>query len=60
MGFVDTDLTQGIESPKSTPEAVVRAAFDGLQAGDAEVLADELTRQVKQSLASATAAYLLD
>jgi NAD(P)-dependent dehydrogenase (short-subunit alcohol dehydrogenase family) len=58
MGFVDTDLTRGMEMPKSTPEAIVRAAFDGLQAGADEVLADEATRQVKQSLASATAAYL--
>ncbi len=58
MGFVDTELTQGIEAPKSTPEAIVRAAFDGLEAGLPEVLADEMTRQVKQSLASASAAYL--
>jgi len=58
MGFVDTDLTRGIEMPKSTPEAIVRAALDGLEAGADEVLADEMTRQVKQSLSSATAAYL--
>jgi NAD(P)-dependent dehydrogenase (short-subunit alcohol dehydrogenase family) len=59
MGFVDTDLTRGIDMPKSTPEAIVRAAFDGLEAGALEVLADEATRQVKQSLASASAAYLV-
>lgn len=58
MGFVDTDLTRGIEGAKSTPEAIVRAAFDGLEAGLPEVLADELTRQVKASLASAAPAYL--
>ncbi|MBK6007379.1 SDR family oxidoreductase [Ramlibacter ginsenosidimutans] len=58
MGFVDTDLTRGIEGVKSTPDAIVRAAFDGLEAGLPEVLADELTRQVKASLASAAAAYL--
>jgi NAD(P)-dependent dehydrogenase (short-subunit alcohol dehydrogenase family) len=58
MGFVDTDLTRGIEGVKSTPDAIVRAAFDGLEAGLAEVLADEMTRQVKASLASATPAYL--
>jgi hypothetical protein len=40
------------------PEAIVRAAFDGLEAGLPEVLADELTRQVKASLASAAPAYL--
>src|SRR4051812_4937468 len=58
MGFVDTDLTRGIEGAKSTPEAIVRAAFDGLEAGLPEVLADDLTRQVKQSLGSEAAAYL--
>jgi NAD(P)-dependent dehydrogenase (short-subunit alcohol dehydrogenase family) len=58
MGFVDTDLTRGIEGVKSTPEAIVRAAFDGLEAGLSEVLADELTRQVKASIGSAAPAYL--
>jgi NAD(P)-dependent dehydrogenase (short-subunit alcohol dehydrogenase family) len=58
MGFVDTDLTRGIDTPKSTPQAIVRAAFDGLEAGAVEVLADELTRQVKQSLSGAQPAYL--
>ena len=58
MGFVDTDLTRGIEMPKSTPEAIVREAFDGLQAGALEVLADAMTVKVKQSLSSPSAAYL--
>lgn len=60
MGFVDTDLTQGIEMPKSSPQVIVNAAFDGLEAGAEEVLADEATRQVKLSLSSATPAYLRD
>jgi NAD(P)-dependent dehydrogenase (short-subunit alcohol dehydrogenase family) len=58
MGFVDTDLARGIDMPKSTPEQIVRAAFDGLEAGAEEILADELTRQVKQSLSASTPAYL--
>lgn len=58
MGFVDTDLTHGIDAPKSTPQAIARAALDGLAAGQDEVLADEMTRQVKLSLSSATPAYL--
>jgi len=58
MGFVDTDLTRGIEGAKSTPEAIVRAAFDGLEAGLPEVLADELTRLVKASIGTAAPAYL--
>ena len=58
MGFVDTDLTRGIDMPKAAPGDIARAAFDGLEAGADEVLADERTRQVKESLSSAAAAYL--
>jgi NAD(P)-dependent dehydrogenase (short-subunit alcohol dehydrogenase family) len=58
MGFVDTDLTRSIDVPKSTPEAIVRQALDGLEAGSAEVLADEATWQVKQSLSGTAPAYL--
>lgn len=50
MAFVDTDMTQGIASPKSTPEDIVVRAFDALEAGADEVLADELTQQVKLGL----------
>lgn len=59
MGFVDTDLTHGVEMPKSTPEEIVARAFEGLEAGAQEVLADELTRQVKGALSSAQPPYLL-
>jgi NAD(P)-dependent dehydrogenase (short-subunit alcohol dehydrogenase family) len=59
MGFVDTDLTRGIEGPKSTPEAIVRQAFDALEAGAEEVLADDITRQVKQGLSAQPGVYLL-
>ncbi|MBP6900244.1 MAG: SDR family oxidoreductase [Burkholderiaceae bacterium] len=52
MGFVDTDLTHGIDAPKSSPEDIVARALDGLEAGADEVLADELTQQVKQGLAA--------
>ena len=50
MGFVDTDLTRGIDLPKASPEAIVAQALDGLEAGALEVLADDLTRQVRRGL----------
>jgi hypothetical protein len=59
MAFVDTDMTQGIEMPKSSPEQIVAQALDGLEAGKEEILADELTRQVKQGLVSDPPFYLL-
>ncbi|SSW72818.1 putative oxidoreductase EphD [Achromobacter veterisilvae] len=58
MGFVDTDLTRGIEAPKTAPEAIVRQALDALEAGEEEVLADEATRQVKQGLSVHPSVYL--
>jgi NAD(P)-dependent dehydrogenase (short-subunit alcohol dehydrogenase family) len=58
MGFVDTDLTSGIDRPKATPEAVVRRALDALEAGAEEVLADDITRQVKQGLSAEPGVYL--
>ncbi|WP_417222696.1 SDR family oxidoreductase [Achromobacter spanius] len=58
MGFVDTDLTKGIDALKSTPDSIVNQAFDGLEAGAEEVLADERTRQVKQGLSANPSVYL--
>lgn len=47
-----TGAHRGIDMPKSTPEAIVARAFDGLEAGAEEILADELTRQVKRGLSA--------
>ncbi len=58
MGFVDTDLTQGIEMPKTKPETIVERALTALEAGAHEVLADEMTLQVKGGLSAEQAVYL--
>jgi NAD(P)-dependent dehydrogenase (short-subunit alcohol dehydrogenase family) len=58
VGFVDTDLTRGFDVPKSSPDAVVRRVLDALEAGAQEVLADEITQQVKQGLSAEPGVYL--
>lgn len=58
MAYVDTDLTRGFEVPKSSAEEIVQQALDGLEAGADEVLADTLTRQIRQGLAAARPVYL--
>jgi NAD(P)-dependent dehydrogenase (short-subunit alcohol dehydrogenase family) len=58
MGFVDTDLARGIDAPKSTPDAIVARALDALEAGAEEVLADDVTRQVKLGLSANPGVYL--
>lgn len=59
VGFIDTDLTRGIDAPKSTPEAIAQQALAGLETGAEEVLADALTRQVKAGLSAEPGVYLL-
>jgi NAD(P)-dependent dehydrogenase (short-subunit alcohol dehydrogenase family) len=58
MAYVDTDLTRGFDVPKSSPEEIVRRALDGLESGLDEVLADELTLQVKRGMTAARPSYL--
>jgi NAD(P)-dependent dehydrogenase (short-subunit alcohol dehydrogenase family) len=49
-GFVDTDMAAGLDVPKISPESVAQQAFDAVEAGGIEVLADERSRFVKASL----------
>jgi NAD(P)-dependent dehydrogenase (short-subunit alcohol dehydrogenase family) len=50
VGYVDTDMTANIDSPKSRPEDVVALALDGVEEDAYEVLADEVSRSVKSRL----------
>jgi len=50
VGYMDTDMASHVPGPKADPRDVVRQVLDALAAGRDEVLADELTRQVKQGL----------
>lgn len=50
LGYTDTAMTTGVDAPKNDPADVVRAVWDGVVAGAHEVLADELTRQVRATL----------
>ena len=58
MAYVDTDLTRGFDVPKSSAEEIVSRALDGLEAGLDEVLADELTQQVKRGMTAPRPSYL--
>ncbi|MGW0765417.1 SDR family oxidoreductase [Streptomyces sp. NPDC002676] len=49
-GYIDTDMAAHVASPKNTPEAIAQQAFDAVEAGRTEVLADERTRQAKAAL----------
>jgi NAD(P)-dependent dehydrogenase (short-subunit alcohol dehydrogenase family) len=49
--FIDTDMAAAATNvPKDSPESVAQQAFDAVEAGQVEVLADERTRTVKAEL----------
>jgi NAD(P)-dependent dehydrogenase (short-subunit alcohol dehydrogenase family) len=48
--FIDTDMAAGTTEPKISPESVAQQAFDGVEAGQIEVLADQRSQFVKASL----------
>src|SRR4051794_39908540 len=50
MGYVDTDMTAAVNAAKIAPSDVVRQVLDGVEAGALEVMADELTRDVRAGL----------
>lgn len=52
LGATDTDMMKGIDMPKNDPAAVAHAALDAIEAGAWEVLADDMTRQVKGALSA--------
>jgi len=48
--FIDTDMAALASAPKDSPESVARQAFDAVEAGLVEVLADERSRTIKSQL----------
>ena len=50
VGLVDTDMGAFSDTPKSDPADVVRQVLDGIESGADEVLADEMTREVRAHL----------
>lgn len=58
LGYMDTDMTNGIDAPKVKPEDVANAVVAGIEAGDEEVLADGTAQYVKAEMAAKRPIYL--
>jgi NAD(P)-dependent dehydrogenase (short-subunit alcohol dehydrogenase family) len=50
VGYMNTDMVSNLDAPKNDPALVAAAGLDGVATGAYEVLADDLTRQVRASL----------
>lgn len=59
VGYMDTDMVREVAAPKSKPEDVARQVLEALEAGKSEILADEVSRRLKQNLSAEPGVYLL-
>ncbi|WP_141014445.1 SDR family oxidoreductase [Nocardioides sambongensis] len=50
LGYTDTPMTAGVDAPKNDPADVVRSAYDGIEAGMFEILADRASIDLKAAL----------
>jgi NAD(P)-dependent dehydrogenase (short-subunit alcohol dehydrogenase family) len=57
-GFVDTDMTRGIDMPKASPESVARAIFDGVEEGEEDIFPDPMSQSMADSWRSGAAKAL--
>jgi len=48
-GPVDTDMTRGLDIPKSSPESVARAIFEGVGKGEEDIFPDPMSKSVADS-----------
>ena len=48
-GPTDTDMTRGFDIPKSSPGAVARAIFDGMERGEEDIFPDPMSQSLAES-----------
>jgi hypothetical protein len=50
VGYMDTDMARRLDVPKADPAVIAKLAIDGIEAGDAEIIADDTSRHVLAGL----------
>jgi NAD(P)-dependent dehydrogenase (short-subunit alcohol dehydrogenase family) len=59
LGYTDTDMVADVDATKNDPHQVARDILDGVERGDTEVLADDVTRHFKAALSGPVEALQL-
>ena len=57
-GYIDTDMVAKVTAPKTKPEVIAQRTLEAIIAGREEVLADEVSQQVKAGFAADPPAYV--
>jgi NAD(P)-dependent dehydrogenase (short-subunit alcohol dehydrogenase family) len=56
VGYMDTDMARAVTAAKADPAEIARLALDGIEAGDTEILADEISKHALAGLSGGVAA----
>ncbi|WP_236570643.1 SDR family NAD(P)-dependent oxidoreductase [Paenibacillus sp. An7] len=56
VGYMETDMTSGLQVPKSNPVDIAKIAIDGIESGSFEIIADDVSRNIQSELANGVAA----
>jgi hypothetical protein len=48
-GPIDTDMVRDLDIPKTSPEAVARGIFDGVEKGEEEIFPDPMSETMAES-----------
>jgi len=56
-GYIDTDMTTGLNAPKSSPDDIAARVIEGIEAGAEDILADARARQVHAELLKDSSAF---
>ena len=57
-GYIDTDMAAKVTAPKTKPEVIAQRTLEAIIAGREEVLADEVSQQLKAGFAADPPAYV--
>ncbi|SOD74869.1 short-subunit dehydrogenase [Jatrophihabitans sp. GAS493] len=56
VGYMDTDMTAGLNVEKSDPGVIAKIALDGVESGEVEILADATSTQLRAGLSGGVTA----
>ncbi len=57
-GMIDTDMSRGVDMPKSAPESVARGILDGVESGEEDIFPDPASELLAESWRSGAAKAL--
>jgi NAD(P)-dependent dehydrogenase (short-subunit alcohol dehydrogenase family) len=57
-GYVDTDMSRGLDVPKASAESVAQAIFDGVERGEEDIFPDPMSASMAESWRSGAAKAL--